>query len=449
MSGLAEMVRAERVSSLNDEDMNALCEATDAAILDGGGFGWLSVPGRTTMERYFRGVLLVPERILFVARLNDIIVGAAQIVRPPRNNEAQAMSATLTHFYIAPYARGNGLGRELVEAAAHCARAMGYQVLNLDVRETQTAAIALFRAMGFQHWGTHPFYARANGQTVRGLFMTKRLQDEARSTPPMPIEFQETTGLDMSRPTPSPSNGLTLYPAIDLKDGQCVRLRRGEMEDATVYSDDPGAQARAWCDAGCQWLHVVDLNGAFAGRSSNTAAIKAIIANATVPVQLGGGLRDMEAIGRWLELGVTRVILGSVAVKNPDLVREACRAFPGRIVAGIDARDGRVATEGWAEVSDMEATDLGLRMQDAGVSAIIFTEISRDGMLSGIDLEQTAALANALSVPVIASGGVGSLEHLVALRETAASAPGISGVITGRALYDGRIDVRDALRVLR
>jgi len=449
MNATPDQVRAERVTSLSDEDLNALCEATDAAILDGGGFGWLNVPGRASMERYFRGMLLVPERILFVARLNDVIVGAAQLVRPPRNNEAQAMSAMLTHLYIAPYARGAGLGHELVLAAENCARAMGFQVLNLDVRETQTQAIALFRTLGFQHWGTHPVYARANGQTVRGLFMTKRLQDESRRTPPMPIDPQEASPPDMSRAPVSHPHGLTLYPAIDLKDGHCVRLRRGEMDDATVYSDDPGAQARAWCDAGCQWLHVVDLNGAFEGRSSNVAAIEAIIANATVPVQLGGGLRDMESIGRWLELGVSRVILGSVAVKNPDLVREACRTFPGRIVAGIDARSGRVATEGWAEVSDMEATDLGLRMQDAGVAAIIFTEISRDGMLSGIDLDQTAALANALSVPVIASGGVGTLDHLVALRETAARAPGISGVITGRALYDGRIDVRDALRVLR
>nr|WP_246495258.1 1-(5-phosphoribosyl)-5-[(5-phosphoribosylamino)methylideneamino]imidazole-4-carboxamide isomerase [Ameyamaea chiangmaiensis] len=424
--------------------MHALCEATGAAILDGGGFGWLNVPSRAVLERYFRGLLLVPERILFVARLNGEIVGAAQIVRPPRNNEAQGMCAALTHLYIAPYARRRGLGRLLVELAEECARAMGYQVLNLDVRETQAGAIALFHAAGFHHWGTHPSYARAEGQTLKGLFMTKQLKDDVRRATARSTLAQDPSSAAMTTPS-----ALTLYPAIDLKDGHCVRLRRGEMDDATVYSDDPGAQARAWCAAGCPWLHVVDLNGAFAGRSANVAAIEAIIANATVPVQLGGGLRDMATIGRWLDLGVTRVILGSVAVKDPALVREACRAFPGRVVAGIDARAGRVATEGWAEVSDMEATELALRMQDAGVAAIIFTEISRDGMLSGLDLDQTSALANTLSVPVIASGGVGTLDHLVALREAATAAPGISGVIVGRALYDGRIDVRDALRVLR
>ncbi|MFT8421108.1 MAG: 1-(5-phosphoribosyl)-5-[(5-phosphoribosylamino)methylideneamino]imidazole-4-carboxamide isomerase, partial [Gluconacetobacter sp.] len=243
-------------------------------------------------------------------------------------------------------------------------------------------------------------------------------------------------------------HSLTLYPAIDLKDGACVRLRRGEMDDATVYSDDPGAQARAWIAAGCGWLHVVDLNGAFAGRSANSAAIEAIIANATVPVQLGGGLRDLDSIERWLAAGITRVILGSVAVKNPELVRAACRAFPGRIVAGIDARSGQVATEGWAETSDMKAIDLGRRMEDAGVAAIIFTEISRDGMLTGIDIPQTAELANSLSIPVIASGGVGNIEHLRALRAATVTAPGIEGAIVGRALYDGRVDPADALRIL-
>jgi phosphoribosylformimino-5-aminoimidazole carboxamide ribotide isomerase len=248
--------------------------------------------------------------------------------------------------------------------------------------------------------------------------------------------------------TPTPSRPLTLYPAIDLKDGACVRLRRGEMDDATVYSDNPGAQATAWQDAGFEWLHVVDLNGAFAGASANTQAVRSILDAAHVPVQLGGGLRDMAAIAAWLEAGITRVILGSVAVKNPALVREACRAFPGRIVAGIDARSGLVATEGWAEVSDMQATDLALRMQDAGVGAIIFTEISRDGMLEGLDIEQTVALANTVSIPVIASGGVGSLDHLAALREAANTTPGIEGVIVGRALYDGRVSPSQALRVL-
>ena len=248
--------------------------------------------------------------------------------------------------------------------------------------------------------------------------------------------------------TSSSPRPLTLYPAIDLKDGACVRLRRGEMDDATVYSDNPGAQARAWQDAGFEWLHVVDLNGAFAGASANTDAVRSILSAARVPVQLGGGLRDMAAIAAWLEAGITRVILGSVAVKNPALVREACKAFPGRIVAGIDARSGLVATEGWAEVSDMQATDLALRMQDAGVSAVIFTEISRDGMLEGLDIEQTVELANTVSIPVIASGGVGSIDHLAALRTAANTTPGIEGVIVGRALYDGRVSPTQALRVL-
>ncbi|MFT9425049.1 MAG: 1-(5-phosphoribosyl)-5-[(5-phosphoribosylamino)methylideneamino]imidazole-4-carboxamide isomerase [Acetobacter syzygii] len=248
--------------------------------------------------------------------------------------------------------------------------------------------------------------------------------------------------------TPNASRPLTLYPAIDLKNGACVRLRRGEMDDATVYSDNPGAQATAWQDAGFKWLHVVDLNGAFAGASANTDAVRSILDAAHVPVQLGGGLRDMQAIAAWLEAGITRVILGSVAVKNPALVREACKAFPGRIVAGIDARSGLVATEGWAEVSDMQATDLALRMQDAGVAAIIFTEISRDGMLEGLDIDQTVALANTVSIPVIASGGVGSIDHLAALRTAANTTPGIEGVIVGRALYDGRVAPTEALRVL-
>ncbi|MBV1834925.1 1-(5-phosphoribosyl)-5-[(5-phosphoribosylamino)methylideneamino]imidazole-4-carboxamide isomerase [Novacetimonas pomaceti] len=436
----------ERLQALSEDDLQSLCEATHAAILDGGGFGWLSPPPHDVLERYFRGLLLVPERQLFVARHNSVIVGAAQLVRPPRNNEAQAMSAALMHFYIAPYARGLGLGRLLLTEVEQCARAMGYQILNLDVRATQKDAIALFRSHGFHHWGTHPSYARTHGQTVSGFFFTKRLQDDERIVPAHP---QDTS-------TPIPAAGhaavtghsLTLYPAIDLKDGSCVRLRRGEMDHATVYSDDPGAQARAWIHAGCRWLHVVDLNGAFAGRSANTEAIEAIIANATVPVQLGGGLRDLDSIGHWLAAGITRVILGSVAVKNPDLVREACRLYPGRIVAGIDARGGQVATEGWAETSEMKAVELGLRMRDVGVASVIFTEISRDGMLTGIDIAQTAELANALDIPVIASGGVGSLEHLEALRAATTRAPGIEGVIVGRALYDGRINPADALRVL-
>ncbi len=241
---------------------------------------------------------------------------------------------------------------------------------------------------------------------------------------------------------------LTLYPAIDLKDGACVRLRRGAMDEATVYSDDPGAQARAWAAAGFAWLHVVDLNGAFAGQSVNTAAVGAILAATSLPVQLGGGIRDRAGIERWLAAGVRRVILGSVAAKNPALVREACRAYPGKIVVGIDARDGFVATEGWAEISAMSAIELAEKFEDAGAAAIVFTDIGRDGMLSGVNIEATLALANTISTPVIASGGIGSLADLAALKQAAGHAGRIEGVIVGRALYDGRIDPAEALDLL-
>ena len=246
---------------------------------------------------------------------------------------------------------------------------------------------------------------------------------------------------------------MILYPAIDLKDGACVRLRRGEMAEATVYSDDPGAQARAWQEAGCEWLHVVDLNGAFAGRPVNAAAVAAILAAATVPVQLGGGIRDIGGVANWLEAGVRRVILGSAAVKAPVLVHEACRAFPGRVAVGIDARDGIVATEGWAESSGIAALDLALRFEDAGAAAVIYTDIGRDGMLSGLNVEATLALAERLQTPVIASGGAGSLADLRALAVAAQGAQGrmlgrIDGVIVGRALYDGRIDPAEAVILL-
>ena len=242
---------------------------------------------------------------------------------------------------------------------------------------------------------------------------------------------------------------LRLYPAIDLKDGACVRLRRGEMDQATVYSDDPGAQARAWQEAGCDWLHVVDLNGAFAGRPVNGAAVAAILAAATVPVQLGGGIRDMAGVSRWIEAGVARVILGSAALKSPALVLEACRAYPGRVAVGIDARDGMVAAEGWAETSSVSAVELGLRFEDAGVAALIYTDIARDGMLSGLNLDATRALAERVRLPVIASGGVGGLEDLRGLVAMAEAAKGsIDGVIVGRALYDGRVDLAEALAVL-
>jgi phosphoribosylformimino-5-aminoimidazole carboxamide ribotide isomerase len=243
---------------------------------------------------------------------------------------------------------------------------------------------------------------------------------------------------------------LTLYPAIDLKDGACVRLRRGAMDEATIYAENPAQQARDFEAAGCRALHVVDLNGAFAGQAVNAGAVDAILAAARVAVQLGGGIRDMAGIARWLERGVARVILGSAAVKNPALVREACRAFPGRIAVGIDARAGMVATEGWAETSTLSAEALAPRIEDAGVAAIIFTDIARDGMLAGLNIAATTALAARLTVPVIASGGVAGVDDLTAL---AAAARGlhrgrIEGVIVGRALYDGRLSVAEALAAL-
>ncbi|TCP43275.1 1-(5-phosphoribosyl)-5-[(5-phosphoribosylamino)methylideneamino]imidazole-4-carboxamide isomerase [Rhodovulum marinum] len=238
---------------------------------------------------------------------------------------------------------------------------------------------------------------------------------------------------------------MILYPAIDLKDGQCVRLLRGEMDKATVFGDDPAAQASAFCDAGCEWLHLVDLNGAFAGHPVNAAAVEAILAAVDVPAQLGGGIRDMATIERWLDKGLARVILGTVAVENPDLVREAARAFPGKVAVGIDARKGRVATKGWAEETDVMATDLARAFEDAGVAAIIYTDIDRDGAMAGPNVEATEALARAVSIPVIASGGVSSLADLVALRDTGV----IAGAISGRALYDGALDLRAALAALK
>ncbi len=221
------------------------------------------------------------------------------------------------------------------------------------------------------------------------------------------------------------------------------------MGQATIYADDPAAQARAWQDAGCAYLHVVDLDGAFAGRAVNHNAVAAILSAAAVPVQLGGGIRDMAAVARWIEAGVARVILGSAAVKNPALVHEACKAYPGRIAVGIDARDGMVATEGWAETSTLSAAGLALRFEDAGVSAVIYTDIARDGMMTGLNLGATDALAARLRTPVIASGGVGSLADLEALIRTPQALAGrIEGVIVGRALYDGRVELPEALRLL-
>ena len=236
------------------------------------------------------------------------------------------------------------------------------------------------------------------------------------------------------------------FPAIALQDGNCVRLFKGDMDQATVYSSDPGAQAAAWQESGFTWLHVVDLNGAFAGKPVNADAVRSILSAVRVPVQLGGGIRDMAGIAAWLEAGITRVILGSAAAKNPALVIDACRAFPGRIVVGIDARDGFVATEGWAETSSLPAAELGLRFEDAGVSAIIYTDIGRDGMLTGLNLDQTVDLAQRLTTPVIASGGVGSLDDLAALAAVAEGTR-IEGVIVGRALYDGRVEAVIAQRL--
>jgi phosphoribosylformimino-5-aminoimidazole carboxamide ribotide isomerase len=238
---------------------------------------------------------------------------------------------------------------------------------------------------------------------------------------------------------------MILYPAIDLKDGQCVRLLRGEMEAATVFSDDPASQAAAFAAAGCEWLHLVDLNGAFAGHPVNAEAVEAILARVSVPAQLGGGIRDMGTIEGWLAKGLARVILGTVAVENPALVREAARAFPGKVAVGIDAKGGMVATRGWAEVTDVEATDLARRFEDAGVAAIIYTDIARDGAMQGPNVAATEALARAVSIPVIASGGVSSLDDLAALKATGV----IAGAISGRALYDGAIDLGAAIALLR
>ncbi|KPP85382.1 MAG: 1-(5-phosphoribosyl)-5-[(5-phosphoribosylamino)methylideneamino]imidazole-4-carboxamide isomerase [Rhodobacteraceae bacterium HLUCCO07] len=238
---------------------------------------------------------------------------------------------------------------------------------------------------------------------------------------------------------------MILYPAIDLKDGHAVRLVHGEMDRATVFNEDPAAQALEFVRAGCEWLHLVDLNGAFAGEPVNAAAVEAILAQTDVPTQLGGGIRNIETIERWLSKGLARVILGTVAVEKPALVRDAARQFPGQIAVGIDARHGKVATKGWAEETDIDATDLAKSFEDAGVAAIVYTDILRDGAMKGPNIEATAALANAVSIPVIASGGVSSLNDLKALRDCGAP---LNGAISGRALYDGAIDLKEALQLL-
>jgi phosphoribosylformimino-5-aminoimidazole carboxamide ribotide isomerase len=240
---------------------------------------------------------------------------------------------------------------------------------------------------------------------------------------------------------------MILFPAIDLKGGACVRLLRGEMSEATTFNEDPGDQARRFVAAGCEWLHVVDLDGAFAGKAVNAQAVQAILANAQVPVQLGGGIRDEAGIERWLESGITRVILGTIALRQPQFVKAACNRWPGKIVVGIDARDGFVAVEGWAKTSSVKALDLALMFEQAGVAAIVYTDIGRDGAMMGPNIEATVDLAFQLTTPVIVSGGVSSMDDLRDVKKHEKS--GIVGVICGRALYDGRINLAQAVKALK
>ncbi|QNT79490.1 1-(5-phosphoribosyl)-5-[(5-phosphoribosylamino)methylideneamino]imidazole-4-carboxamide isomerase [Entomobacter blattae] len=500
---------AEKLQEISEDDLQALCEALDAAILGNNSTGWLKVPSRKMLQCYFQGALLVPGRSVYVIRLNSVIVGSIQLIRPARSNEEQAMSCSLQGFFLAPYTQGLSLTKTLLNAATQAAYAQGYQFLHIEVRQDLTRLITTLGELGFEHWGTNPYFARTQKGLVSGLLFTKSLKDDkdpsktdlaetsleistpkgkaadlnpkapSGSFPPAALPSLTPTKslsfcVDTSKiPTPPATphqnnaptpqkpfftstakhsmtrSALTIYPAIDLKEGHCVRLRQGEMEQATIYSDNPAEQALSWEKSGFEHLHIVDLDGAFAGHSQNTDAILSILKATTLPVQLGGGIRDMKAIHHWINAGVQRIILGSAAVKNPDLVKEACQTYPGRIIAGIDARYGQVLTEGWAQSSNMHASELALLMQDAGAAAIIFTEISRDGMLTGLDLEQTIALANSLSIPVIASGGIGTLEDLKALRQATEAAPGIEGVIIGRALYDGRIAPTQALEALK
>ena len=239
---------------------------------------------------------------------------------------------------------------------------------------------------------------------------------------------------------------MILFPAIDLKGGQCVRLKLGDMAQATVFNDDPAAQARSFESQGFSWLHLVDLDGAFAGKPVNAEAVEAILTAVTIPVQLGGGIRDLQQIEAWLVRGIARVILGTVALRNPDLVREACARFPGRIAVGIDAKGGKVAVEGWAETSEMTAIELAHRFEDSGVAAVIFTDVDRDGVLKGLNIEATLALARATRIPVIASGGLASLADIRRLLEPDCAI--LEGAISGRALYDGRLDAAEALKLI-
>lgn len=239
---------------------------------------------------------------------------------------------------------------------------------------------------------------------------------------------------------------MILFPAIDLKEGRCVRLVQGDMDQATVFNDDPGAQAAEFETQGFAWLHLVDLDGAFAGKPVNAVAVESILQRVTIPVQLGGGIRDLRTVEGWLKRGIKRVIIGTAAVRDPAFVREAARLFPGQIAVGIDARDGRVAVEGWARLSEMQADDLGRSFEDAGVAAIIYTDIARDGVLKGLNMEATLALADALTIPVIASGGLASLDDVKRLLEPDCAK--LEGAISGRALYDGRLDPKEALALI-
>ena len=240
---------------------------------------------------------------------------------------------------------------------------------------------------------------------------------------------------------------MILYPAIDLKEGQCVRLLRGDMAQATVFNDDPAAQARAFAEQGFDYLHVVDLDGAFAGQPMNAEAVERMLAAVDMPIQLGGGIRDLRIVRAWLEKGVERVIIGTAAVRDPDFVKEAARLFPRRVAVGVDARDGRVAVDGWAKTSDLSALDLGRRFEDAGVAAIIYTDIARDGALKGLNIEATLALAESVSIPVIASGGLATIDDVARL--TSPDCARLAGAIVGRALYDGRLDPAEALALIR
>ena len=323
MSQLATVgprVEVGTVDRLRKRELAELCDAAAAAINDGAGFGWVRPPQPAAFERYWRGVTVVPERLLFVGRMDGVVAGSVQLVSAAPQKEAWRLSCLIDTHFVAPWARGHGLARLLLEAAEAEARARGYKVMNLSVRETQEAAIALYESLGFKALG------HASQVCVRGRPIDRRS-----------LLLQ---GPDQSDGPAAGRGAVILFPAIDLKGGACVRLVQGDMARATVFSDDPPAQARAFEAAGFAWLHIVDLDGAFAGKPVNDDAVGAILEAVDLPVQLGGGIRDMATIEAWLARGVHRVILGTVAVREPDLVRDACRAFPGRVAVGIDARDG-------------------------------------------------------------------------------------------------------------